>query len=292
MPPTLLRSQFDIVEEPTNALKVSVEEKPDKIVNKILQYLTITIQEFGLIGLGVMGKSLSRNFARNGISLSLYNRHVPIAEEKVAQRFIEQYPELANAKGFEDIASFVASLTLPRKIFMMVPAGEAVDEMINELLPYLYAGDVLIDGGNSHYKDTERRYKMLQEININYLGVGISGGEQGALNGPSIMPGGDMLVYNLIEPYLEKIAAKNAIGACCTYIGRGGSGHFVKMVHNGIEYAEMQLIAEVYDILRTVNKLNPDEIAAVLTTTLKGPLNSYLLEITIPILQKKKEMGG
>ena len=247
------------------------------------------MQEFGLIGLGVMGKSLCRNLAGKGFRLSLYNRFVPVTEENVAVGFIGEHEVLSTACGFQEIAPFVASLQLPRKIFLMVPAGEAVDEMIASLLPHLSGGDVLMDGGNSFYKDTERRCKQLQQAGILYIGTGVSGGEEGALKGPSIMAGGSLEAYNLVHKFLESISAKDiAQSPCCAFIGSGGAGHFVKMVHNGIEYAEMQLLAEIYSILRFTCKYNPNEIAGLFKTQLATNLNSYLLEISIIMLQKKE----
>ena len=247
------------------------------------------MQEFGLIGLGVMGKSLCRNLAGKGFRLSLYNRFVPVTEENVAVGFIGEHEVLSTACGFQEIAPFVASLQLPRKIFLMVPAGEAVDEMIASLLPHLSGGDVLMDGGNSFYKDTERRCKQLQQAGILYIGTGVSGGEEGALKGPSIMAGGSLEAYNLVNKFLESIAAKDIEQKpCCAFIGNGGAGHFVKMVHNGIEYAEMQLLAEIYSILRFTCKYNPNEIAGLFKTQLANNLNSYLLEISIKILQNKE----
>jgi len=247
------------------------------------------MQEFGLIGLGVMGKSLSRNLGAKGFHLSLFNRYVPDIEEDIATKFIANFPALATAKGFQEIAPFIASLISPRKIFLMVPAGGAVDEMIDSLLPHLSPNDVLIDGGNSFYKDTERRCKALLDIGILYVGTGVSGGEEGALKGPSIMAGGSADGYAAVKNYLETIAAKDTTNrACCAFIGNGGAGHFVKMVHNGIEYAEMQLLAEVYAILRFVGQYNPDEIAELLKAQLATDRSSYLMEITVAILQKKE----
>jgi 6-phosphogluconate dehydrogenase len=247
------------------------------------------MQEFGLAGLGVMGKSLSRNLASKGFTLSLYNRYVPVEEENVAAQFITAFPELQLAQGYQDVAAFVASLQVPRKIFLMVPAGQAVDDMITQLLPHLEQGDILIDGGNSFYKDTERRYEALQTRGIGYVGTGVSGGEEGALKGPAIMAGGSPVAYAQVKKYLEAIAAIDNSGSkCCAFIGKGGAGHFVKMVHNGIEYAEMQLLAEVYAVLRHIGKHNPDDIAALLQPYLQSPYSSYLLEITIQVLQKKE----
>ncbi|HAP60903.1 MAG TPA: NADP-dependent phosphogluconate dehydrogenase, partial [Cytophagales bacterium] len=243
-------------------------------------------QEFGLAGLGVMGKSLARNLGRNGVRLSLYNRYVPITEEKVAERAMAEHGELANALGFEEIAPFVTSLAAPRKIFLMVPAGAATGALIKQMLPHLDTGDILIDGGNAHYQDTERRIKTLQNQGIQDLGTGVSGGEKGALEGPAIMPSGDEAAYAAIAPYLERIAAKDQKGTPCSgHIGRGGAGHFVKMIHNGVEYAEMQLLAELVYLLKHHAHLEYPAIADVLTELGERGAQSYLLEITINILR-------
>ncbi|MFT3679630.1 MAG: NADP-dependent phosphogluconate dehydrogenase [Ferruginibacter sp.] len=245
------------------------------------------MQEFGIIGLGVMGKSLSRNMARKGVGLSLYSRHA--TGEKSAESFIAGYPELSAAQGFHEITSFVHSLQKPHKILLMVPAGEAVDEMLTQLLPQLTDGDVIIDGGNSFYKDTNNRYKELLKAGVLYIGTGISGGEAGALNGPSIMAGGAAEGYLVVKDLLEAIAAKdNAGGSCCAFTGKGGAGHFVKMIHNGIEYAEMQLVAELYSILRFTGGYQPAEIAGLFKSLLTTSNSSYLLEITTEILQQKE----
>lgn len=244
--------------------------------------------EFGLIGLGVMGKSLARNIAQKGFSISLYNRRVENTEENVAIQFIDQHQELQSASGFEDIAQFVESLKAPRRIMIMVNAGRPIDMVISQLKPLLSEGDLIIDGGNSHYKDTERRNKELQKSGILYIGTGVSGGEKGALEGPAIMPGGAATSYELIQPYFESIAAKNNSELpCCAHIGEGGAGHFVKMVHNGIEYAEMQLIAEVYSILRWNLGLDLFEISELFSKWNEGKSSSYLLEISGKILTHK-----
>jgi 6-phosphogluconate dehydrogenase len=286
----LLSSQLEILEIPKEALVVNIECSPSEMVTKIINELSLTfnMQEFGLIGLGVMGKSLSRNLAQKGIKLSLFNRFVKDKEENVAANFITQYPELNTAKAFEDIFEFVASLELPRKIIIMVNAGNATDDIIEQLTPLLQANDVIIDGGNSLYLDTENRIERLKPMGIHLIGAGISGGEEGALNGPSIMPGGAIEAYSLVQSYLEKIAAKNQNGvSCCQFIGGGGAGHFVKMVHNGIEYAEMQLLAELIQFLKIAGGFSYDLIALLLKPFLQTEKSSYLLEITIQILQKK-----
>ena len=287
MSPALLQSQFNILEEPSSAMHIDTALDTDTIIHTIVKKLTKSA--FGLVGLGVMGKSLARNFAANGVALSLYNRFVKGSEEQVAEKCIAEYPELQSAKGFEDLKTFAASLEQPRKIFLMIKAGEETDTFIEELVPYLNAGDVLIDGGNSYYGDTKKRIEFLARKGIYFIGTGVSGGEQGALKGPSIMPSGDPEAYALVEKYLTLIAAKDKQGeSCCTYIGKDGSGHFVKMIHNGIEYAEMQLIAEVYAYLRYAIKIEPTEIAALFTEWNSGKLNSYLLGITAALLIKKE----
>ncbi len=289
MPPGLLASQFETLEEPKYGLRISIDQNPDVMMNEIIEKLPKPTQEFGLIGLGVMGKSLARNLAGKGFKLGLYNRYVKGSEEQVAEKFIAEHDELAAAKGFEDLSLFIGSLSAPRKIFLMVNAGKVTDLVIDELKPLLAKGDIIIDGGNSHFTDTERRIADLKEHGLHFVGSGVSGGEEGALKGPSIMPGGDKEAYEKIAPYLEAIAAKDKNGGdCCTYIGKGGSGHFVKMIHNGIEYAEMQLLAEVYAILRYVNKYSPEEISETLQNWEKGGLSSYLLEITHKLLLKKE----
>ncbi len=290
MPASLLQSQFDSLERPKSAITISIRNNPGTIIEEIIKKLKMKERrEFGLIGLGVMGKNLSLNLAENGINLSLYNRQVEGVEEKVAEKFIQEQKLLENALGFEDLALFVSSLSQPRSILLMVKAGAALDELINEMIPYLSEGDVLIDGGNSHYKDTKRRIDFLKEKQIHFIGTGISGGEVGARNGPSIMPSGSVEAYKLVKPYLEVIAAKDSEGkTCCTYIGKDGAGHFVKMVHNGMEYAEMQLIAECYGLMRYGSGKTPDEIAQVYQSWMETGLSSYLLEITIKILKTKE----
>lgn len=282
----LLKSQFDILEEPKNAIKIEVNKSPENIVEIIKNKITDK-SEFGLFGLGVMGKSLSRNLANNGVKLSLYNRHIAKIEENVALHFKNEFSELSSALPFDSIEDFVNSIQTPRKIMLMVNAGKTIDLVIEDLLPYLSDGDILIDGGNSYYNDTKKRYDYLISKGINFIGVGVSGGEEGALKGPSIMPGGNKETYKNIQSFLDKIAAKDKNNLpCCAYVGPEGSGHFVKMVHNGIEYVEMQLLAEVIDILKSLGN-NPTQTAAILESW-KASTNSFLLEITIDILRKKE----
>lgn len=290
MPATLLQSQFDLLEVPHYAISIDIEQSPEEMVVLILDNLKGMKSVLGIIGLGVMGSSLARNMARNGFNISLYNQFVENLEERVADKLIETYPELYNAKGFEDLQEFVASLNTPRAIICMIPAGKPLDDLIEMITPFLKSDDILIDCGNSHYKDTDKRQKALEANGIHYMGVGVSGGEEGALNGPSIMAGGSRSDYDYIKNYLELIAAKDKSGnPCSSYVGRRGAGHFVKMVHNGIEYAEMQLLAEVYGILRWANQLSPDEVANMFESWMETDVNSYLLDISKNILRKKEE---
>ncbi|WP_066054169.1 decarboxylating NADP(+)-dependent phosphogluconate dehydrogenase [Robertmurraya korlensis] len=240
----------------------------------------------GVIGLGVMGSNIALNMANHGEKVSAYNYTRELTDQLV------QKLDGQSIHPFYDIQEFVRSLKTPRKIFLMVTSGSPIDSVIQTLLPYLEEGDVIMDGGNSHYEDTERRYHDLKARGIGYLGIGISGGEVGALTGPSIMPGGDRDVYDKVAPILTKIAAQVNGTPCCVYIGPKGSGHFVKMVHNGIEYADMQLITEAYTFLRDTLLLPVDEIADVFETWNQGELKSYLIEITTEILRKKDELTG
>lgn len=287
MPVALLQSQFDILEIPNESIKIDISLDPQTMVNTILQETNKST--LGIVGLGVMGKSLARNWARAGVKLSLYNRFVKGIEEQIAEKTIHAYPELENASGFENLESFVHSLMKPRIIFMMIKAGKETDVFIEEILPHLDAGDILIDGGNSHYEDTKNRITRLEKQQMHFIGTGVSGGEKGALYGPSIMPSGSFEAYQKIEHLLYSIAAKDKNGnPCSAYIGPEGSGHFVKMIHNGIEYAEMQLIAETYAYLRYAQGLDPYRIAQVFDEWNQGSLHSYLLESTVQILQKKE----
>jgi 6-phosphogluconate dehydrogenase len=289
----MLQSQFRDYEYPQEGRVISVDATVEEIAMRILKVLGDNQASIGLIGLGVMGTSLARNIARSHFPLAIYNRKVEGKEEGVALRASEQFPELRSAFPFEDIKAFVKALAPPRQIIMMVNAGKAVDAVIEELLPALQPGDVLIDGGNSHYSDTVRREQMLKLKGVYFVGAGISGGEEGALHGPAIMPGGSREGYGIVKEVLDAIAARNADGEiCCQYIGEEGSGHFVKMVHNGIEYAEMALIAEVYAYLRDVADMPVADISRLFESWNKGDTASYLLEITIDILRYKDEDGG
>lgn len=291
MPAGLLLSQFATLEPPEFAFTISIDKDPASIVTTIIESMN-SKSAIGIIGLGVMGKSLARNFASKDISLSLFNRFVEGTEENVAANFMSTHTELKRAMGFEDLSLFVHSLKQPAKIILMVNAGAATDEVLQSLQPLLSPGAIVIDGGNSHFRDTEKRMEQLKKTGIHLIGAGISGGEEGALKGPSIMPGGDKETYRQVQPFLEMIAAKDMNGnPSCKYIGPGGAGHFVKMVHNGIEYGEMQLLAEVYYLMRKGLQTDPAAIAEVFKQWNKGVLNSYLLEISIDILEKKEEGG-
>jgi 6-phosphogluconate dehydrogenase len=236
---------------------------------------------FGMIGLGTMGRSLLLNMADHGFAVAGHDKDAA----KVAS--LNEEGKDKNVKGFGDAKEFVQSLTTPRAIMMLVPAGKIVDSVIEELTPLLEKGDILIDGGNSHFTDTNRRVDQLEAIGLHFFGMGVSGGEEGARRGPSMMPGGDKDAYNVMKPIFEAIAAKVNGEPCVTYIGPGASGHFVKMVHNGIEYGLMQLIAETYEILKKGLKLDNEAIRKVFTQWNEGRLQSYLLDITKDIFAFK-----
>ncbi|MCD4786325.1 MAG: decarboxylating NADP(+)-dependent phosphogluconate dehydrogenase [Candidatus Eremiobacteraeota bacterium] len=234
---------------------------------------------FGLIGLAVMGQNLVLNIEDHGFTVAVYNRTASKTEE-----FIKDKARGRNIKAAFSIEEFVDILSKPRKIMIMVKAGHPVDTTIEELLPYLEQGDIIIDGGNSHFADTKRRSAELEKRGILFLGTGVSGGEEGARYGPCIMPGGDRAAYDKVEDVLLSIAAKVDDIPCCTYIGPGESGHYVKMVHNGIEYGDMQLIAEAYDFMRSGLDLSLDEIRGYFAKWKDGELGSFLMDITTDIL--------
>ncbi len=239
---------------------------------------------FGLTGLAVMGQNLARNVAHKGFPIAVHNR----TTEKT-DKFMEEHGGEGALVGSQSTEEFVNALQSPRAIMIMVKAGQPVDDVIAELKPLLAKGDLLIDGGNSLFSDTERRVKALAPDGLLFLGTGVSGGEEGALNGPSIMPGGSREAYAIVEPIFTKIAAQVDGTPCCTYIGDGGAGHFVKMVHNGIEYADMQLIAEAYDLLKNGLGLTNDELHEVFTQWNEGDLDSFLIEITAQIFARKDD---
>ena len=283
MDATLLKSQFDTLEIPNYGIKVSCEKSPEDITNEILREMQKS--GFGIFGIGVMGKSLALNMLDKGVSVSVYNRDEGV-EKGMVENFLKE-TDNNNAAGFTDLKDFVQSLQTPRKILLMVKAGNVVDVVIDSIVSFLEEGDILIDGGNSHYKDTERRVNSLKNKQIHFVGLGVSGGEEGALKGPSLMPGGSEVGYNCVASYLNLIAAKDENGnPCCNYIGPNGAGHFVKMVHNGIEYADMQLLAELYALLSVTKSY--EEISVIFSKWNDGNLSSYLLEITSKILQEKE----
>jgi len=236
---------------------------------------------FGMIGLGVMGRSLLLNMADHGFAVAGHDKDTGKVDS------LNQEAGDRAAKGFADVKEFIQSLTTPRAIMMLVPAGKIVDAVIEELTPLLEKGDILIDGGNSHFTDTNRRVEELEAKGLHFFGMGVSGGEEGARRGPSMMPGGDKDAYAVMKPIFEAIAAKVNGEPCVTYIGPGASGHFVKMVHNGIEYGIMQVIAETYEILKKGLKLGNDEIGDLFTKWNEGRLQSFLLDITKDIFKYK-----
>ncbi len=238
---------------------------------------------FGMIGLGTMGRNLLLNMGDHGVAGAGYDK------DATKGALLEEEGKGLKVKGFTDIKEFTASLTSPRAIMMLVPAGKIVDSVIEELLPLLDKGDILIDGGNSHFTDTNRRVEYLESKGLHFFGMGISGGEEGARKGPSMMPGGDKEAYNVMKPILESIAAHVDGAPCVTYIGPGAAGHFVKMVHNGIEYGLMQLISETYEILKNGLQLDNEAIGKVFTQWNEGRLQSFLMEITKDIFAFKEE---
>jgi 6-phosphogluconate dehydrogenase len=244
-------------------------------------------QQIGVIGLAVMGKNLALNIESRGYSVSVFNRSYDKTED-----FLKNEAAGKNFEGTQTIEEFVNSLEKPRKILLMVKAGAATDATIESLKPYLEKDDILIDGGNTFFQDTIRRNKELVDLGINFIGTGVSGGEEGALKGPSIMPGGKKEAYDLVQPILEAISAKVNGDPCCTYIGPNGAGHYVKMVHNGIEYGDMQLICEAYFIMKNILGLDAEELHQVFSEWNKGELDSYLIEITADIFTKKDDETG
>ena len=243
--------------------------------------------DIGMIGLGVMGSSLALNMESHGFSVAVHNRTSPQIDELVKNRSKNN-----NIFGFEDLKEFVDSIKKPRKIMLMVVAGSVVDDYIEKLIPLIDQGDIIIDGGNSHYSDTIRRTKELESKGFQFVGAGVSGGEEGALKGPSIMPGGSVSAWPEVRGIFQTISAKVEDNEpCCDWIGEDGSGHFVKMVHNGIEYGDMQLICEAYQIMKDVLGMSNDEMHKVFKEWNKGELSSYLIEITADILKFKEKDG-
>jgi len=250
--------------------------------------MTTPTADIGLIGLAVMGENLVLNMENHGFTVAVYNRTTSKVDD-----FINGRGKGKKLVGCHSIKDLVASLKRPRKIMMMVKAGQAVDDMINEVTPYLEPGDILIDGGNSHFPDSTRRTKDLKSRGFLFVGTGVSGGEEGALKGPSIMPGGDPDAWPHVKPIFQAIAAKVEDGSpCCDWVANEGAGHYVKMVHNGIEYGDIQLIDEAYDLMRTILGMGPDAQHDVFARWNTGPLDSYLIEITRDILAFKDPETG
>jgi 6-phosphogluconate dehydrogenase len=243
--------------------------------------------QIGVTGLGVMGRNLARNFARHGYTVALHNRTT-----SRTTAMVDQFGHEGNFVPAQTAEEFVQALERPRRLVIMVNAGPATDAVIDEFAPLLEDGDMIIDGGNAHFGDTRRREAKLREQNLHFVGMGVSGGEEGALNGPSIMPGGSQESYASLGPMLETISAHVDGTPCCTHIGPDGAGHFVKMVHNGIEYADMQLIAEAYDLLRHGVGMTPAQIAGTFRTWNTGRLDSYLIEITAELDQAEQKGTG
>ncbi|MGZ4787858.1 MAG: NADP-dependent phosphogluconate dehydrogenase [Terriglobales bacterium] len=240
--------------------------------------------QMGVIGLGVMGRNLALNIHDHGNSVAVWN-----LEPEVMDSFVQEHEDII---GNKDLKDFVQSLERPRRILMMIKAGDPVDQMLKKLAPLLSPGDIVIDGGNSWFKDTQRREAEMRNVHLNFFGMGVSGGEEGARYGPSLMPGGSREGYEHLRPILESIAAKSDSGPCVTYCGPDGAGHYVKMVHNGIEYGDMQLIAEAYDLLRKALSLSAFEIADIFSQWNTGDLECYLVEITGLVLRAVDPLTG
>src|SRR5436190_10034548 len=242
--------------------------------------------QFGMIGLGVMGENLALNVEEHGFSVAVWNREGETLDRFVARN---QGKKFTGTKTLEDL---VRALERPRRIMMMIKAGSPVDQTIDKLAPFLEEGDVVIDGGNSWFKDTQERTKRLESKRLHFVGSGVSGGEEGARFGPSLMPGGSNESWKAIQPVFEAIAAKSDSGPCVTHVGTDGAGHFVKMVHNGIEYGDMQLIAEAYEMLRKGIGASSSELAEIFDQWNRSPLESFLIEITAHIFRVKDSESG
>ena len=245
------------------------------------------LADIGVIGLAVMGENLVMNMESKGFTVAVFNRTVSRVTE-----FVEGRAKGLNILGAYNLEEFCGKLKKPRKVMLMVKAGQPVDDFTELLLPFLEKGDIIIDGGNSHYPDTARRVNYVESKGLLFIGTGVSGGEEGALKGPSIMPGGSPAAWEHVKPILQGIAAQVDGQPCCDWVGEGGAGHFVKMVHNGIEYGDMQLISEAYHLMREVLGMTPDEMAGVFAEWNKGELESYLIEITADILAVKDADGS
>jgi 6-phosphogluconate dehydrogenase len=285
MPASLLESQLATLEIPQEAIEIDTSLSLEEIVIFMQQSVALRSSRIGIIGLGIMGTAIARNMADKGWQLSIYNREVAGKEELVAQYATEAYPVLSTALAFNELNAFVKSLGDKQFIFMMLPAGEATTMLLEALVPQLSDGAIIMDGANAFYKDTAMFQKKLATQGIQLLGCGVSGGEKGALKGPAMMVSGDKQAFEIVAPLLKSIAARNSSGnSCCTYIGSEGSGHYVKMVHNAIEYGEMQLIAEIYSLLSIGLALDDASIATIFKQWNETDLVSYLLQITADIL--------
>jgi 6-phosphogluconate dehydrogenase len=283
----MLDSQIATWEKPQTGFELDISGTPEELLGASLNYLKTQPMnmKMGVIGMGVMGKSLALNLAEKGVPVSLYNRFVAGKEEGIAQKVVDENPEFSNMLAFEDLKKFVDSMEKPRKILMMIPAGAAIDAQLDTLIPHLEKDDLVIDGGNSFYLDSDRRVNRLKELGMHFLPMGVSGGEEGARKGPSIMPGGNVEGYAMVADFLGRISAKDKNGnPCVTYVGPGGSGHFIKMVHNSIEYGEMQVLAELTHLLRFGFGCTPEKVSEIFTEWGKGELKSFLLEITADLL--------
>jgi 6-phosphogluconate dehydrogenase len=287
MPADLLQSQFGALEEPVYGWHLDSTKSPEALVSNLQKRIANYARPpIGLIGLGVMGKSLAHNMLDRGFRVVVYNRKVP-GEETVLKDFIDGWKNDSQLRGTSNLNRFTELLPSPRRLLLMVPAGAAVDGVLESMAPHLSPHDIIVDGGNSHFQDTQNRINKYSRGHISFLGMGISGGESGARWGPSLMPGGPREAFERMRDVLEAISARDRHDQpCCAYIGPDGAGHYVKMVHNGIEYAEMQLIAEVYGLLRPSHSYT--EIANLFREWSKGPAASFLLESTISILEKKE----
>ncbi|CAM3173873.1 decarboxylating NADP(+)-dependent phosphogluconate dehydrogenase [Deinococcus saxicola] len=266
-----------VTDDQTGTVRSEAVTTPQLIVSPV----TEAAADIGVIGLAVMGENLILNMASRGLTVAAFNRTISKVDDFVAGR-----AQGLSILGADDLPTFVSLLKSPRKVMLMVKAGPAVDAFIDMLSPLLDSGDIIIDGGNTHFPDTVRREKALAEQDILFVGAGVSGGEEGALTGPSIMPGGNPDAWPALKPIFQDIAAQVGGQPCCDWVGEGGAGHFVKMVHNGIEYADMQMIAEAYSLLSGVLGLSAPEIGAIFEDWNKGELDSYLTQITAEILKK------
>ena len=294
MPASLLQSQFDTLERPdpqeADVLRLDIDGPVDALVNAAATALNAAAMppcDLGLVGLGVMGENLALNFERNGFAVCGFDSD-PARRQRFGYRTRGRRAHTA-----QDMQQLVATLRRPRRVLVMVPAGAAVDAVIDVISPLLEPGDILLDGGNTHPADTQRRLQALGARGLLYVGLGVSGGEQGALYGPALMPGGDANAWPLLRPMLQAIAARAGDGLpCCQWVGPGGSGHFVKMVHNGIEYADMQILCEAYALMRDLLQMPAREIALAFRQWNRGPLESYLVQITADILEREDPESG